>query len=661
MVVGALLVTASPAAAQEDLPDLQLEDLLQIDAGRVVGASMRTQPATEAPSSVTFITAEDIERFGYRSLADILRAVRGFYVTNDRNFSFLGTRGFGNPGDYNSRVLLLINGHRINDNVFGQAEIGPELGLDPSIFERIEIIRGPGSSLYGDSAFFAVINVITKSGAAIGPGSLIAETGTLGMKGLRGGVGHRFGEGVDLAAAGAFQDTDGVSQLYFPAFDAPETNHGIASGLDGERVRQGYTQLRVKGFTFTGAYGWRERDVPTASFGTLFNPLGAREQTTDRHTLADAEYVRSFLGSGRISGRVSYDRFTYDGTYPIAGEEGSDAPTVGHNGVVGSRLTFGARATHTLPLRQVLTAGAEFVDNTMQRQTQSLTLSDQDVTIFDIANQSTQRAVYADDQVKVTPWLIVNGGLRYDGYERFTRVTPRSGVIVTPSSGQSFKYLYGRAFRAPNEFELNSFQFGEGVTALQPETVATHEMVWERYTNDWLRTSISAYRYRAEQLITLVADPAAFLGTTFINTGRVVARGLEAEAQMRLPRGIQATTSYSLQRAKDTGSGDDLPNSPRHTGVLHASAPTGLRSSILALNVVVVGPRRTLHGTTLATAATADATFTMPLTDTLSLTAGAYNLLDVTYADPASDAHRQDVIPQDGRTLRVGVRLKLGR
>jgi iron complex outermembrane receptor protein len=330
--------------------------------------------------------------------------------------------------------------------------------------------------------------------------------------------------------------------------------------------------------------------------------------------------------------------------------------------VVGSRVTVGARATHALPLRQVVSLGAELIDNTTQRQTQSLTYpGSADLPIFDIDHDSIQRAVYADDQVKLLPWVIVNGGLRYDDYERFTRVTPRSGVIVTPSPSQSFKYLYGRAFRAPNEFELNAFQFGDGVLALQPETVVTHEVVWERYTHDWLRTSVSAYRYRAEQLITLVADDSAFLGTTFINTGRVVARGLEAEAQMRLPHGIQATTSYSLQRAEDAGTGQDLPNSPRHSAVLHASGPIGIRSSTLALDVVVLGPRHTLRGGTLGAAATADVTLTLPLTGPLSLTAGAYNLMNATYADPASDAHRQEVIPQDGRTLRVGVRVKLGR
>ncbi len=193
------------------------------------------------------------------------------YVTNDRNFSLIGTRGFAKPGDYNSRILLLVNGHRVNDNIFGQAEIGAEFGLDPAMFERVEIIRGPASSLYGDSAFFAVVNVITRTGASLGGGSITVETGTLGTQLVRASAGHRFANGVDVALSGTYERSDGVGRLYFPAFDTPATNNGVAEGLDGEGVRQFYGRLTFKGLTVTGAYGSRQRDVPTASFGTLFN------------------------------------------------------------------------------------------------------------------------------------------------------------------------------------------------------------------------------------------------------------------------------------------------------------------------------------------------------------------------------------------------------
>src|SRR3984885_11647826 len=245
LALGVLALRAAPIPAQaQQLPELSLEDLMRIDAGRVFGASARVQPVTEAPASVSFITAEDIARYGYRTLADILRGVRGMYVTDDRNFSYLGTRGFGNPGDYNSRVLLLVNGHRVNDNVYGQAEIGAEFGIDPAMFERVEIIRGPASSLYGNSAFFAVINVITKSGSSLDGASVTVEDGTLGTHYARASAGQRLASGLDVAVSGTFEQSAGVNQLFFPAYDSSATNNGVAQGLDGQRVGQFYGQVR---------------------------------------------------------------------------------------------------------------------------------------------------------------------------------------------------------------------------------------------------------------------------------------------------------------------------------------------------------------------------------------------------------------------------------
>lgn len=139
----ALITLADQANAQSSqLPDLSLTDLMKVHVERVFGASERLQPVTEAPASVTIVTAADIKRFGYRTVADILRSVRGFYVSNDRNYSYVGTRGFAKAGDYNTRILLLVNGHRVNDNVYDQASVGSEFGLDVATIERVEVIRG---------------------------------------------------------------------------------------------------------------------------------------------------------------------------------------------------------------------------------------------------------------------------------------------------------------------------------------------------------------------------------------------------------------------------------------------------------------------------------------------------------------------------------------
>ena len=205
-----------------------------------------------------------------------------------------------------------------------------------------------------------------------------------------------------------------------------------------------------------------------------------------------------------------------------------------------------------LPGRQTVKAGVQFIDNVHQDQIASF--SDSPTPVLDSHRSSTQRAIYAQDEIKLARWLIVNAGLRYDDYQGFTRVTPRAAFIVMPSSTQSFKYLYGNAFRAPNAFELNTYYFGAQVEHLRPESIDTHEFVWERYANDWLRTSVSTYWYKADGLITMVPDASAFLGTSYVNLGQVRAKGLEFEAQMRLGGGAQAVSE--LRASERRGSGD---------------------------------------------------------------------------------------------------------
>ena len=181
------IISSAPASGQgDDIMDLSPEALKKI---QVYSASMYLQSDREAPSSVTVITAEQIRQFGYRTLADALRSVRGFEVTYDRNYSYVGVRGFSRPGGYNDQILLLINGNRLNDGVYDFAKIGTEFPLDVDLIERIEIVRGPTSSLYGTSAFLAVINVITKTVQTAAGAEFSAAAGGFGSYGGRSTVG----------------------------------------------------------------------------------------------------------------------------------------------------------------------------------------------------------------------------------------------------------------------------------------------------------------------------------------------------------------------------------------------------------------------------------------------------------------------------------------
>jgi iron complex outermembrane receptor protein len=445
----AVLAWSTPSAAQErPLPDLALEELMRVDIKHVFGASERLQPVTEAPSSVTIVTRDEIARYGYTTLADVLRSVRGFYVTDDRNYSYLGARGFSRPGDYNTRILLLVNGHRVNDNVYEQGSIGAEFGLDVATIERVEVIRGPASSLYGTSAFFGVVNVVTRTGASVDGVVVQLEGGTPANGRARIMAGRRLGNGLDFVLAGAFDRRAGVDQLFFPAFDAPRTNGGIAQNLDGGRFAQFYGQLTSGNLTVTGMFGSRHKDVPTASFGTIFNTQDPKEHTTDRHSFLDARYDRVF-GATRVVLRAAYDRDGYNGTYPYESEE-PGLPLIVTDGYLGTRLTLDVRATRAIRGRQTVTFGAEFVENPKQNQW----LRDTSGESITIDHSSRQIGMFVQDEVKISRWLLINAGGRYDSYRSFSRFTPRGAVIVMPSASQSFKYLYGRAFRAPNEFVL---------------------------------------------------------------------------------------------------------------------------------------------------------------------------------------------------------------
>jgi iron complex outermembrane receptor protein len=650
-----MMPAAAGAQSKSALGDLALEDLFSVRVQPVFGASERLQPVSEAPATVTIVTAADIKRYGYRTVADILRGAGGFHISDDRNYSYVGVRGVGLAGDYNTRVLLLLNGHKVNDNVYDQAFIGPDLGVDLAMLERVEIIRGPASSIYGTSAFFAVINLVTRTGASIDGATFEAGLGTLGDRRARASFGRRFSPELDVALSGSFDFSEGVERLYYPAFDAPETNNGIAENLDGEETGTLYGRVALRNLTVTAAFGRRLRYVPTAAFFTLFNSQEPRQETVDGHLILDAQYDH-VAGKTRMAADVSFDRWYYDAVYPYEGESAELPVVTGQDETVGVRWSFGGRVTRPLPGKQTLTAGAELLANV--RQKQAYFSNDPSEEGFLVDQSSSQSAVYLQDEIRLQPWLLVNGGIRHDRYEQFARTTPRGAVIVLPTGSQSFKYLYGRAFRAPNAYEL--YYFSEPTVPLRPEAVTTHELVWEQYVGEWLRTSIAGHRSIASQLIALeLLDSNDTLGGyAFFNRGTIKSKGVTLEGEVRSKHGLQALANLVVQRAKDE-EGGTLTNSPNEMANVRFSAPGPIRGSMAALEVQYLSSRRTPTGTVVPGATVANLTVSARLTQSVELFGTVRNLLDRSILDPASEEHWMDAIPQNGRTARIGLRWQL--
>lgn len=139
-----LVLTAAlavPVHAAQDLTELSLERLLE---ATIVGASKYEQKQSEVAAAVSVITRDEIKAFGWRTLAEALNSLPGVHTTYDRQYTYVGLRGLGLPGDYNTRLLVAVNGNRMNDAVYDAALVGDDFHLDLNLIERIEFIPGPG-------------------------------------------------------------------------------------------------------------------------------------------------------------------------------------------------------------------------------------------------------------------------------------------------------------------------------------------------------------------------------------------------------------------------------------------------------------------------------------------------------------------------------------
>lgn len=647
------LALAAPALAQQpnDVSIKSLEELLKIEIPSVEAASKRTQKTIDAPSSVTIVTADEIRRHGYRTFSDLLKAVRGFYISYDRNYSYVGVRGFGRPGDYNSRVLMLVDGHRVNDNVYDGALVGTDFPLDVDLIERVEIVRGPGSSLYGTSAFFAVINVVTKTGKDMEGVEVAGDAGSNDTYRGRLTVGKNW-EGWDLLASGTLYDSGGADSLYYPEYDDPATNNGLAEGVDDDRFESGFVSLRRHGLTLQGAYVSREKVIPTGSFETVFND--PRNVTTDDRAWFDLGYARTFASGIDVAARVYYDYYAYDGTYVYDYSE-TDDPFLVLNRDFAKGTWWGAeaRAGRTFFGKHMVTLGGEYRD--YRQQDQSNYDEDPFVSYLDLQTSSDVAAVFLQDEFTISPRVLLSAGVRYDHYSTFGGTTnPRFALIVRPSSKSAVKLLYGQAFRAPNTYELDyeSLTF-KANPELEPERIRTGELVWEQYFGERFRASASAFYSSIDDLISQAVDPADDL-ILFENLNRAEAAGFEAEAAMLLPSGLEARAAYTFADATDKDTGEWLSNSPRHVVQVNATVPIVKAKLSGSVELQSLSKRLNVRGEEVPGHVVVNVSLlSRKLLPRLELTANVYNVFDERYADPGAEEHRQGSIAQDGRTARL--------
>ena len=604
------------------------------------------QKVTEAPSSITIITDEEIQKYGYRNLLQILNSVPGFYASYDRDYGYIGVRGFGRPGDYNSRILMLVNGHRVNENISDSLGLLNDFYLDVDLIKKIEIVRGPGSALYGSNALFAVINVITKDGADYKGLEIAGEVASHDTEKGRLTYGNTFENGLDLLISGTYFDSNG-DRLYYREFDDPSTNNGKVKN-DDDHAKNFMVKASLSDFTLTAAHVQREKGVPTAPWGTEFGDRRTRDW--DDMTLVALGYQHDFEDDLSITGKLSYHHYNYRGHYVY--DDGG--LYVNEDAWAGRWWVGELQLTKKLSEQHRFTVGSESQYNVRQDQKNW----DSDVYLDD-HESSKSWGIYVQDEFKIQDNLTLIGGLRKDYYDATGgSYNPRFALIYKHAEDTIFKFLYGKAFRAPSVYELY-YQDGGWTTKanpnLKPETIQTYEFIVEKYFNENIRGSVSAFYYKMDDLIDQTVDSGDGM-IMFDNLSQVTAKGLEVALDGKWDNGMQGKASYSYVRTLDKTTRQTLANSPRHLVNFNLIYPLIEKKLFAGIESKYTSKRKTLSNNHAEDAIVTNLTLTYEnITKGMDVQVGIYNLFDEKHGHPGFAEHTQDVIEQDGRT--VGVKL----
>ena len=627
---------------EANIEEISLESLLDVE---VSTASKYEQTAREAPASVSVITAEDITRYGYRTLAEALASVRGFYLGNDLERAYLGTRGFGKPGEYNNRVLILIDGHTINEATTGWAPINTELGLDMATVERIEVVRGPGSALYGTGAMFSVINVVTKDARATAAPRVSATLGSYGEQ--RGAASYSYAaaleNGPKVTVSGLWGRFGGAD-LYFEEFDSPNTNDGVAEGRDWERYYGAALSASQGSFAVRARYAIHQGGNPTAPAGRSFNSDHARRDNAQG--FVELGYERAFAADKRLTLRSYID---HTELHDVNAYPGQDGEVLELSRGFSNNLGTEARFQWDTGLKNRFTVGAEY---RYARIDYRAWMSDS--LFFRLERPHRLASVYVQDEYRFTRNLAATVGLRYDrdakGNSAFT---PRMALAYHPSRSSTLKLLYGQAFRAPSVTELISND------NLEPEHIYTTEVVWEQAVTSQLSGTLSLYDFRAYDLIDLALNVRKNVFENQ-NIGKANARGVELGLNAYFGPVSRAYARYAFQRAWNTTvERTPLTDSPEHVVKLGAVIPF-FSIFYTAPEVRYETSRLTLQGSRTDPFLLADFTLsTEPQFGGLSLSVSVRNVFNTRYKLPASIAHRQQALPQYGRMVLLKATYRL--
>ncbi len=623
----------------------------------VTAVSRYREEIDDAPSSVTIISGAELRAFGYPTIAEALRGVRGFTLSNDRAYISASVRGLGQPEDYGNRLLVLSDGQSLNDNIDNASSIGSSARVDLNDVDRIEVVRGPGSLLYGTGALSGVVNLVTRprdesSGVHAGFG-VYDDAVVHGRAGFHYNLSPDKGVWASASAARSdgFDVSVPVTQMDGRA--RAETAHGV----------EAFNSVNTAGRAWWGPvtaqwfYTHRAESVPVGAYATTFGD--PRTVLKDTRMMAEVRVEPRLSSNVELLARAHANHYASDETFAVAGGNSVED-------YIGTWFGGEARLVVT-PVRWLrLTGGGEV----QYHPEATLTGRASGVSYLNEHAPYYFGAGYALGEVSPTAWFKASLGARVDAYSTFGAVAvPRAALIFKTTKGGVLKLMGGSAFRAPSIYEQvyndgGMFQARAVDPArhlsLNAESIYSGEIEYsQRFLEDWVAL-VAAHAAGVKGIIEAGPDTPGSSVLRFANSKTpTLLAGADVEIRREFRRGWMLAASYGYQRAQylDKKIADPrLVNAPEHLASFRGIAPL-LRDLVsLALRLSLEAPRRISLDSlaTTSTALIADASVSGAIRDYgLHYTVGVYNIANVRYEVPVSSTFASKTMPQNGRTFLV--------
>ncbi|HYP77131.1 MAG TPA: TonB-dependent receptor [Polyangiaceae bacterium] len=651
-------------------------NVVLVESEEVVAASRASEQVEDAPSSVTLVGERELSAFASPTIAEAVRGVPGIYLSDDRSYVTLGMRGLGRLGSYGNRLLVTYDGQAMNDDWIGSSYVGYDALTDLGDVQRIEVVRGPGSVLYGTNALSGVINVVSqnRTDPGVSAGISTNQSGVARAR-VRGDV--KLGKDGSAWASVALGRGNG-RQFYFPEFvGSPGAADGVARNLDG-----------FEAGTFRGRAAWKfvslqwsahtyEKQLPTAEFETLFGD--PRTKQTDRRSYVELRAEPRLSDRVTVLSRLHWNHYTFRGEYARDPADGG----VEIDSYRGSWLGVEERVQFSPLARLRLTLGGE---GQLHYQVEQYGKDDDGVFLDDTGSNGRPfqvGALYALADANLSSRAQLSLGVRLDAYSTFgSSLNPRAALIVKPYAAGNTKVIIGKAFRAPSIYELYYNDHTQVQSPyLNPESLYSLEVEHAHRFSPSLVATASAYANYAAHLISTLGESTTKDPLHYENErSPLLVLGGEFGLRREFRQGAMFSLSYgfSLPRFLETNSAGDLlslakasdkrsvANAPLQLASLKAVVPILGRALSFGSRMSVEGPRFDRYENTsdlpqgkTGAAVIVDLVFSgeEPRYG-LRYAFGVYNALDWRYGVPVSSEFTQRSIVQDGRSFLASLELK---